>query len=187
MKSFNSILNESWKNYREKYRQTISNMPLGFEGGTPQENREIIAKNNKRSVRVDRSKNAFPDDKSIVGNRPYYKSLFRGAILRGETPGPGFDQTRFAPNRQLNRAEFLDNQEIKYDLGTKTSEMARERDRIRFQAIKQRIMSYHVGRDADPTGSPVHNKLVKLMKNMSARVRKSGVTPAYDRKGDRIF
>jgi hypothetical protein len=81
----------------------------------------------------------------------------------------------------------LDNQEIKYDLGTKTSEMARERDRIRFQAIKERIMSYHVGRDADPTSSPVHNKLVKLMKNMSARVRKSGVTPAYDRKGDRIF
>ena len=187
MKFFKQILNESWKNYREKYRQSIFDLPLRYEGGIPQENRELIAKNNKRSVRVDRSKNAFPDDKRIVVSRPYNRSLFRGAILRGETPGPGFDQTRFTPDRQLNRAEFLDNQEIKYDLGTKTSQMARERDRIRFQAIKERIMSYHVGRDADPTGSTVHNKLVKLMKNMSARVRKSGVTPAYDRKGDRIF
>lgn len=187
MKSFNSILNESWKNYREKYRQSIFDTPFGPQFGFPEENRDFTGKRNKRLARVERSKSASPDVKFTAGNAPYYKSLFRGAILRGETPGPGFDQTRFTPDRQLNRAEFLDNQEIKYDLGTKTSEMARERDRIRFQAIKQRIMSYHVGRDADPTGSTVHNKLVKLMKNMSARVRKSGVTPAYDRKGDRIF
>ena len=176
IKSFESFLNElteptlyeSWRKHRDKYKKAIFDTPDRYSPGHPDDARDNVMKRNKRDVRIGRSRgNKF--------TRRHQRGLlddFKAAIGRGETPGPGWDQTipgeeqsrRRAVDTPQNNDRRLDQADIKYRIGKKTSDIARERDRIRFQSIKDKIMSYHFGKDSigDPNASSTHNRLVKF-------------------------